>query len=177
MKPRWAVEVGEVALPWHSEEEEARVHAALNAAGQRPTGVRLCTLQILLAAQEALTAQAVYSQLLKAGVGIHLSSIYRALTDMEKVHLVLREWRDCIGGKKAAYRIGIEQGAMRRRGAMPQCEVRCRVCGNDFSSDDHDLRARLAQLTRKHGLALSAAPVTIEMTCNACALAAAPTPG
>lgn len=178
MKPTRAMAptmvVAEVTLPWRSREEEQRVHALLKAAGLRPTAARICALQILLGARAAFTAQALYHQLVKAGVEIHLSSIYRALGEMEKSQVVLRDWEDCIGGKKAAYRISPETG--RDAGGAPRCDVRCRGCGRHFSTVDHGLAGQLSQLLQGHGLSVGVNPVTIELTCNACAQSLAAVP-
>jgi Fur family ferric uptake transcriptional regulator len=109
-------------VPW----QDAAVQK-LQSAGLRPTLARVAILQMLADDRgKAMSAEAVFQQLVGRGTAKSLGTVYRVLQELEQGGLLLREWH---GRHRSLYRIMPGAG-------MQAPRLVCRSSGHDVALAD-----------------------------------------
>lgn len=137
----------------------------LQAVGLRSTSTRLNILKVLEAdPQRWIEGEAIFRELVVRGTAISLSTVYRALKDLDHRGVLLREWRAGVSGGKAVYKLSSDD-SQDCNGAIV-----CRQCGASVPIDDFEsLHESLRKLAFEHGFVLTEQPMTIHVTCECCA--------
>lgn len=134
----------------------------LRRAGLRASVARIGVMLSLEAARPArLCSEEVFQLMVKRGTSASMSTVYRAVQDLETGGLLLREWRE---PRKAVYSImdeGIETKALR---------LVCRTCFREVDFADALFLDRLENFAHEHGMSLGLRPLTIEADCASCLL-------
>lgn len=136
----------------------------LQAVGLRSTSTRLNILKVLEAdPQRWIEGEAIFRELVVRGTAISLSTVYRALKDLDHRGVLLREWRAGASGGKAVYKLSSDD-SQDCNGAIV-----CRQCGVSVPIDDSELLQSLRQLAFEHGFVLTEQLMTIHVICDCCA--------
>lgn len=112
--------------------------------------------------QTWLEGEAIFRELIVRGTQVSLTSVYRAIKDLDCRGLLLREWRNGLAGGKAVYKLRSENPRDQ------QSTIVCRQCGMGVVADDSGVIESLHQLAVRQGLLPTKQPITIYITCDRC---------
>lgn len=139
----------------------AQAQALLQRHKIRPTFTRIATMAILLDTEQPMSVDTMFNVLRKAGQQLSRASVYRALTDFQKVGLVLQGWEDIESGKMAYVRA-------HGFGALTGLRMCCRACGRRVELRDRPLAQQLYLHALQTGFDKGLHDIEVHIACNAC---------
>jgi Fur family ferric uptake transcriptional regulator len=130
---------------------------SLRGVGYRLTPQRMLIISIIHGAEGHISAEAIHGQVIKQYPYVDISTVYRTLQILKKLHLVSEA---DLGGGRVEYEIA--EGAGHHH-------LVCRRCGGTFPLDDELMEPLRDRLREKHGFQADMNHFVIFGVCQACA--------